>query len=1133
MKKRYFLFLMIVFMFGFCNVRAQIIEDGVYEIESAMSQNKVLDLHMGYTQNGTNVEIYRKNNGTNQKWFFHHIGDDYYVISSFDDENKVLDVAGASKLKGSNVNLWQNNDGSNQKWLVKDGGDGYYNLVDKNSDLYMDIAWGSTNDGANIHVWDKNNGANQRFKLNKIYSTEKTLENGTYEIVSALDENIRLNISSGVQSGANINVATNLNLLKQKWKVEYIKNGYYQISSFLESDKVLDVANGGKTNGTNVLLWKNSNYNNQKWIIKDIGDGYYNIISKCNGLYLDVNGGIAKNGANIHTWIANGGANQKFKFNVVNDDNNIITDGTYEIVSALDENRNLNISETVTNGNNIDYTDNKANLMQKWEVKYLDNGYYSIASYIDSNMVLDVANGGKTNGTNVLLWQKKNSVNQEWLIQDNGDGYYSIISKSNGLNLDISGGISKNGANVHVWDTNGGANQKFKFKSVNTIGEKFLDDGDYIITSKLDYSKVLSNLENNFLNSTNFNNYNQKWILKYLDNGFYSIASLADNNKVLTVANNSKSKGSRVSLEDKNDGSNQEWLIQKIDDDFFKIISRSNGLVLDIYGGISTNNASLDTWIDNNGKNQMFKLVKAVFGEETISDGLYTISSGLNSKMVIGLDLELAFNGATLQMETNNDLDSQKWYVNNLGNGYYKFTSALSGGKVVDIPNYSYTPLEKVELFSNNNGANQQFVIKDVGDGNYNIISSYSGMYITANSVSENSGLVLNKNINGDEQKFKFTEVTLSGTDRVIDDGYYTLETLLSNNKVVDVRGALKENNTNVEIYSSNGGNNQIWYFKYLNNGFYSVTSAMNPYLSLDVNEAGMVPGTNVAIYKSNGNANQQWAVRNVGDNYFSLVSRQNGLSLEAVASDNGSNVHINKSNNSKNQKFKLNKIVSKKKYTGIDISAHQGSIDFKKLSDAGIGFIIIRAGFGGDWTNQDDTYFKTYVAECEKYNIPYGLYLYSYAKDTSNSDVSASAEARHMLRLLNEIAFYPTYYKPTLGTKVFIDIEDKSVANTSRETLTAVANQFCDIMEKSGYECGVYASKDWLVYKLDTKTLVSKYDIWLAEWGQNNKDYSWALSNNPTYNLTGIKFWQFTSNGSLAGINTRVDLDIGYDIFD
>ena len=119
----------------------------------------------------------------------------------------------------------------------------------------------------------------------------------------------------------------------------------------------------------------------------------------------------------------------------------------------------------------------------------------------------------------------------------------------------------------------------------------------------------------------------------------------------------------------------------------------------------------------------------------------------------------------------------------------------------------------------------------------------------------------------------------------------------------------------------------------------------------------------------------------------------------------NGANIQIYNGNNTNAQKFKLIKYNDKKQYTGMDVSSHQGKIDWNKVANARLGFAIIRAGYGGNWTSQDDKEFKNNVRACAKYNIPYGIYLYSYAREIDNKNkTGVKYEADHVLRLLNEI---------------------------------------------------------------------------------------------------------------------------------
>ena len=99
----------------------------------------------------------------------------------------------------------------------------------------------------------------------------------------------------------------------------------------------------------------------------------------------------------------------------------------------------------------------------------------------------------------------------------------------------------------------------------------------------------------------------------------------------------------------------------------------------------------------------------------------------------------------------------------------------------------------------------------------------------------------------------------------------------------------------------------------------------------------------------------------------------------------------------------------------GIDVSQHQGKIDWEMVKISGIDFAVIRCGYGMDQTDQDDDQWLRNVSECERLGIPYGVYLYSYA-DTVEK---AKSEADHVIRLIKDKKLsYPVYY----------DLEDDSL---------------------------------------------------------------------------------------------------------
>lgn len=153
----------------------------------------------------------------------------------------------------------------------------------------------------------------------------------------------------------------------------------------------------------------------------------------------------------------------------------------------------------------------------------------------------------------------------------------------------------------------------------------------------------------------------------------------------------------------------------------------------------------------------------------------------------------------------------------------------------------------------------------------------------------------------------------------------------------------------------------------------------------------------------------------------------------------------------------------------GVDISEHNGSVDFQALKNAGIEFVIIRCGYGSDYTYQDDSRFAENVRKADAAGMPWGVYLYSYAKNTS----MAKSEAQHTLRLLNG-------RKPAYG--VWYDVEDPGQANAD---LVSICETYCDAIEKAGLYCGIYSMVSWMNTKLNSSRL-DKYDKWVAQWASS-----------------------------------------------
>lgn len=190
----------------------------------------------------------------------------------------------------------------------------------------------------------------------------------------------------------------------------------------------------------------------------------------------------------------------------------------------------------------------------------------------------------------------------------------------------------------------------------------------------------------------------------------------------------------------------------------------------------------------------------------------------------------------------------------------------------------------------------------------------------------------------------------------------------------------------------------------------------------------------------------------------------------------------------------------------GIDVSSHQGSIDWSKIKSQ-IDFAIIRCGYGDNVEKQDDTQFLNNVNGCISNNIPFGVYLYSYAKNLAGEE-SITSEVEHTKRLLNKISAKPFC--------VYIDMEDDSTTYLKKTLLTDYALEFCNQISKLGYKAGVYANENWFKNYLNVKAIREQgYSIWCAKYSNNKPNID-----------SDYDIWQYSSSGSVNGISGNVDMN-------
>lgn len=190
----------------------------------------------------------------------------------------------------------------------------------------------------------------------------------------------------------------------------------------------------------------------------------------------------------------------------------------------------------------------------------------------------------------------------------------------------------------------------------------------------------------------------------------------------------------------------------------------------------------------------------------------------------------------------------------------------------------------------------------------------------------------------------------------------------------------------------------------------------------------------------------------------------------------------------------------------GIDVSAWQGKIDWKTVADYGMGFAILRITEAG---NVVDSQFENNLAGCNKYNIPVGVYKYSYAMTIAE----IQREARKVVSTLNgrRIQF-----------PVFLDLEYNDQRSFGSESIHKMAEAFREIVEAAGYKFAIYCNVDW--YENVICSHLKKYDFWIARYPSN--DDGWLQERlRPDFGVG----WQYSSKAKIPGISGTVDRNVFY----
>jgi GH25 family lysozyme M1 (1,4-beta-N-acetylmuramidase) len=191
----------------------------------------------------------------------------------------------------------------------------------------------------------------------------------------------------------------------------------------------------------------------------------------------------------------------------------------------------------------------------------------------------------------------------------------------------------------------------------------------------------------------------------------------------------------------------------------------------------------------------------------------------------------------------------------------------------------------------------------------------------------------------------------------------------------------------------------------------------------------------------------------------------------------------------------------------GLDISKWQGDVDFNKLKENNVEFVILRVGYQKGFNNSNyeiDPYFYNNIKKLNELNIPVGVYFYTYATSTKEAHEQA-------LWVIDKIKDYK------ISLPVVFDWESWgsfSTLNLSLHDINEISRSFLSTIKLNGYQAMNYSSK----YYLENIWNINEYPVWLAHYTKQT-DY------NGEYVM-----WQLCDDGRIDGINGAVDINVLYD---
>ncbi len=492
--------------------------------------------------------------------------------------------------------------------------------------------------------------------------------------------------------------------------------------------------------------------------------------------------------------------------------------------------------------------------------------------------------------------------------------------------------------------------------------KNLVPDGKYVISSMLNSKYVLDVKNGSMNNSANielstFNNEtdNQAFIVSHDAQGYITFTN-AKSGKVLDVSGGKAGNSKNVQQYESNGTRAQKWVVKKSNKGYMIISALDSNYVLDVSGGKANNGTNVQLYIGNGSDAQNWNIEKFVSKYEqldvlassnknVIADGVYVISSSMNSKYVLDVKGGSTSNCGNVQLYLNNESTAQAFKVSHDAQGYVTFTN-VNSGKVLDVSGGIARNGRNVQQYTSNGTRSQKWVIKKSGNG-YTIVSALDSNFVldlSSGRVNNSQNIQLYTSNDSNAQKWNLTKY-LSKQEKLdqlaaenkntLADGVYKIGNAQNSNYVLDIASGSKNNGANVQLYLSNGTTAQSFKVTHDTNGYVTFTN-VNSGKALDVSGGKVVNSRNIQQYNSNDTKSQKWIVKksNSGYTIISALDSNYVLDLSGGKVVNSRNIQLYQSNGSTAQQWTFEKNITERER--LDEMATQN----KSMMDDGVYYI-------------------------------------------------------------------------------------------------------------------------------------------------------------------------------------------------